>query len=288
MEFISQIIINSIIAGALYTIVALGFNLIYATAKFFNLAHGVMATVGGYGVYYFSGLLGLPTILGVILGLLVAGLVGLLSELFIFAPLRSRGATDMVLLVASLGIFTALESVVALFFSDQFETLPIVFSSLKNITIFGGTLTPVQLLIVVSAIVSTASLWYVMRYTKFGKASRAVADDETVAEIVGINTGAIMRWIFFIASLLAGLSGILLGFDTGIQPIMGLPLMLKGIIASIIGGVGRLWGGVLGAFLLGFVENFGIISISGEWKDVIAFSLLIFFLLLRPQGIISK
>jgi branched-chain amino acid transport system permease protein len=94
--------------------------------------------------------------------------------------------------------------------------------------------------------------------------------------------------VFFIGSALAGLAGILAGYDTGLEPTMGMSLLLKGVIASIIGGIGNVYGGVLGAFLLGFVENFGIWKISGEWKDAIAFGLLIIFLLFRPQGIFGR
>ena len=117
---------------------------------------------------------------------------------------------------------------------------------------------------------------------------KAISDDEEVAKIVGINTNKIIGRVFFIGSAIAGLAGILTGFDIGIEPTMGMSLLLKGVIASIIGGVGSVYGGVIGAFLLGFVENFGIWKISGEWKDAIAFSVLILFLLFRPNGILKK
>jgi branched-chain amino acid transport system permease protein len=94
--------------------------------------------------------------------------------------------------------------------------------------------------------------------------------------------------VFFLGSAIAGLAGILVGFDTGIEPTMGLSLLLKGVIAAIIGGVGNVYGGVLGAFLLGFVENFGIWKISGEWKDAIAFAALLLFLLFKPSGLLKK
>ena len=132
------------------------------------------------------------------------------------------------------------------------------------------------------------TLSVILKKTLFGKAVNAVADDEEVAKIVGINTNKIIAAVFFIGSSIAGLAGILVGFDTGVEPTMGLSLLLKGIIASIIGGIGNIYGAVLGAFLLGFVENFGIWKISGEWKDAIAFGLLIIFLLFRPQGILRK
>ncbi|PIR77056.1 MAG: branched-chain amino acid ABC transporter permease, partial [Candidatus Magasanikbacteria bacterium CG10_big_fil_rev_8_21_14_0_10_38_6] len=120
------------------------------------------------------------------------------------------------------------------------------------------------------------------------KAVRAISEDEEMARIIGIDTNKIIGYVFFIGSAIAGFTGILVGFDVGIEPNMGLNLLLKGVIASIVGGIGNIYGGVLGAFLLGFVENLGIWKISGEWKDAISFALLIVFLIFRPRGIMNK
>ena len=181
-----------------------------------------------------------------------------------------------------------METILAILFTSQFQTLSA--GNLKVYEMFNGlaVITEVQLLMLASAIILFFGLFFLLKYTIFGKAVKAIGDDEEVSKIVGINTDKIIGRVFFIGSAIAGLAGILVGFDTGIEPTMGLPLLLKGIIASIVGGIGSMAGGILGAFLLGFVENFGIWKISGEWKDAIAFLLLIFFLLFRPTGIIKK
>lgn len=288
MNIIPQLVLNSIIAGAIYTLIALGFNLIYGTTKFFNLAHGVMTTVGGYAVFYFAKILGLNVYIAIILGVALAGLIGFGLDKFIYLPLRKRKASNMVFLVASLGAFTAIQATIAILFTSQFQTLSQNTDTQKLFEIFGGVITQTQLIIILSAILIMAGLLLLLYKTQFGKAVRAISDDEEVAQIVGINTDKIISYVFFIGSAVAGLAGILVGFDTGIEPIMGLSLLLKGVVASIVGGVGNIYGGVLGALLLGFVENFGIWKISGEWKDAIAFTLLIVFLLFKPQGIINK
>ncbi|NIA18441.1 MAG: branched-chain amino acid ABC transporter permease [Actinobacteria bacterium] len=285
---IPQLILNSIIAGAIYSLIALGFNLIYGATKFFNLAHGVMAAIGGYSVFYFAKTLGWDLWLAVIIGILLAGLIGYISDKFIYAPLRKRKASSMVLLVASLGAFTALQAIIAILFTSQFQTISGKVGAQNIYEIFGGVITQTQLIILISAIAIMTGLALLLKYTMFGKAIKAVSDDEEVSKIVGINTNKIIGYVFFIGSAVAGLAGILVGFDTGIEPTMGLSLLLKGVIASIVGGIGSIYGGVLGAFLLGFVENFGIWKISGEWKDAIAFGLLIIFLLFRPQGIVKR
>lgn len=286
-SIIPQLIVNSIIAGSIYSLVALGFNLIYGATKFFNINHGAICAIGGYAVFFLSKQLGLNVVLAIIIAILFAGLIGWLSDLLIFRPMRKKKASGLILLVASLGLFTAIQAVLAIIFTSQFQTLSSNIGKTKVYEVFGGVITEVQLIILVVALLIMVGLGLLMKFSKFGKAIKAVSDDEEVAKIVGINTKKIVMWVFFIGSAIAGAAGIAVGFDTGIEPTMGMNLLLKGVIASIIGGVGHVYGGVLGAFLLGFVENFGIWKISGEWKDAIAFGLLIIFLIFRPGGIIN-
>lgn len=288
MDIFPQLVLNSIIAGAIYMMIALGFNLIYSTVKFFDLGYGVLTAVGGYGIFFFYKQLGLDLSLSIALGVAIAGALGYAVSKIVYKPLRARKASNMVMLVASLGVFTALQAIIAILFSSQFQTLSMNAGGDRVFEITGAVITQVQLIILVSGLVIMGVLGFVLKKTMFGKAVKAVSDDEEVSKIVGINTDKITGGVFIIGSMIAGLAGVFVGFDTGIEPTMGMSLLLKGVIASIIGGIGNVYGGVLGAFLLGFVENFGIWKISGEWKDAIAFGLLIIFLLVRPQGILKK
>jgi len=284
-SIIPQLVVNSIIAGSIYSLVALGFNLIFGTTKFFNMTHGVICAIGGYTVFLLSKKLGLDLYLAITIAILFSGFVGYLSEKFIFLQMRNKKASGMVMLVASLGLFTALQAIIAIFFSSQFQTLSKNIGTTKIYNIFGGIMTHTQLVILVSALLITVVLAIVIKKTKFGKAVQAISDDTEVAKIVGIDTNKVIAKVFFIGSAIAGVAGIAIGFDTGIEPTMGMNLLFKGVIASIIGGVGNVYGGVFGAFLLGFVENFGIWKISGEWKDAIAFGVLILFLIFKPGGL---
>ncbi len=285
-SIVPQLIANSIIAGALYTLVALGFNLIYGVTKFFNLAHGVVAAVGGYIVFAFTKQLEWGAPVAVVLGIVGAAFISWLIDRVIYRPMRQRKSSQMVLLVGSLGVFTALQAVIAIIFTSQFQTLGGVSGEIKTFTWLGATITDIQAIIISSAVLITIGLAWYIKKSYFGKSVLAVSDDEQVAKVVGINTEKVIQRVFIIGGAIAGLAGILVGYDTGLEPTMGMNLLLKGVIASIIGGIGNVWGGFLGAFLLGFVENFGIWKISGEWKDAIAFGLLIIFLLVRPRGIL--
>ena len=132
------------------------------------------------------------------------------------------------------------------------------------------------------------ALIFFLRKTSFGKAVRAIGDDEEVSKIVGINTTVVIAIVFFIGAMYASLAGILNGHDTAIQPRMGLLLLLKGWIASVIGGIGNLYGAIVGGFVLGMIEQFGIWDLAGEWKDAISFILLILFLAFWPKGLIPR
>lgn len=287
-SIIPQLILNSIIAGSIYALIALGFNLIFGATKFFNIGHGVISAIGGYAVFLLSKQWGWDIYLSIIVAVLFSGLVGYLSEKLIYLPMRNRKASGMVMLVASLGFFTAMQAIIAIIFTSQFQTLSQNIGSTKIYNFFGGVMTQTQLWILIAGVIITIVLTVVMNRTKFGKAVKAISDDNEVAKIVGINTNKIIGRVFFIGSAIAGVAGIAIGFDTGIEPTMGMALLFKGVIASIIGGVGNVYGGVFGAFFLGFVENFGIWKISGEWKDAIAFGVLILFLIFKPNGIFGK
>ncbi|MBI3573590.1 branched-chain amino acid ABC transporter permease [Candidatus Kaiserbacteria bacterium] len=192
------------------------------------------------------------------------------------------------LLIASLGISAAIEALIAILFSSQFKTLSNLLPPETIFNINGAAVTSVQVLIIAGSLLTLFSFWLLLSYTKFGKAVRAIADDEEVAKIVGIDTDRIIVRVFVIGAAVMGLTGILVGFDTGLEPHMGFLLLLDGAIAAIVGGIGNVYGAFFAAYLLGFAENFGVWYVSGEWKYAIAFAVLIFFLLFRPQGFLGK
>ena len=154
--------------------------------------------------------------------------------------------------------------------------------------ILSAVITPIQILILSVSIVLFAILWLIVDKTKMGKAIRAVADDPIGASVSGIYPEKVILYAFGIGSAIAGMAGVLISLETNIEPTMGFNAILKGIIASIIGGIGSIPGAVLGGFFLGIVENLGIWKIQAGWKDTIAFAVLIVFLLLKPEGILGK
>lgn len=285
MEIGVQIALNAVIAGALYALIGLGFNLTYSTARFFDLGYGAVAVAGGYAMYFLYDDLGLSIALALVLAVAIAGSLGFITEKLVYRPLRQRKATPTVLLIASLGVLTVIQAVVTMLFTSEFRTLSQDNLGERVFSIFGGAITQTQVLILIAALAIMAVMGFALRYSMFGKAIRAIADDEEVAQVVGIDSEKLIGIVFFIGAAIGGTAGIATGFDTGLQPTLGLSLLLKGIIAAIIGGLGNPYGGVAGAFLLAIVENVGVWYFTGEWRDALAFAVLTLFLLLRPQGI---
>jgi len=279
-----QLVINGIIAGSIYALVALGFTVIYRTVKFFHFAHGVVYTAGAYFAYTLFILLHWNFILTFLLSIIFTALLGIAIDKAVYCPLRAKKASNLIFLLASFGIFIFLQNLIALIYGNQIFTLR-TGTIKEGYHIFSVVITPIQIIILSVSIALMFLLWLFIQRTKLGKAMRAVSDDSLAASVVGINPNKTILASFAIGSALAGAAGILISLETNIEPTMGFTAILKGIIASIIGGIGSIPGAMFGGVLLGIVENLGIWKIQAGWKDTIAFLILIIFLLLRPGGI---
>ncbi len=282
-----QLVFNTLITASIYALTALGFVIIYRTVRFFHFAHGAVYTVGAYVAYSLYRQAGAPFVVAVLVAALVAGFLGVLIDRAVYVPLRRKKASSLVLMLASFGVFIFFENLIAMIYGNQILTMrtgPIR----EGYHILGAVITPIQIMIIVVSLVLMVLLWLFIKLTKFGKSMRAVADDRVAASVVGINSERTIMLSFFIGSALAGIAGVLVSLETNLEPTMGFSALLKGIIAAIIGGTTSIPGAVLGALLLGAAENFGIWYIPAGWKDAISFTILIIFLLFRPQGILGK
>ncbi len=218
---------------------------------------------------------------------LLAGAVGVALYRGLYLYMQKGARSPLIMLVASLGILLAITAFTTIVFQSAPRPLPEAFGS-DPWTIGGANIKGFSIFTIGVAFMGFAFLLIVLRRTSFGKAVRAIGDDEEVSKVVGINTTVVIAVVFFIGAVYAALAGLLSGHDTAIQPRMGLLLMLKGWIASVVGGIGNLYGAIVGGFALGIVEQFGIWDLAGEWKDVISFVVLIMFLSLWPKGLIPR
>ena len=283
---INQLVTNGIIAGSIYALIAIGFTVIYRTVKFFHFAHGVVYTAAAYLAYTFAILLGVHPIISFLLAIILAGILGIIIDRFVYFPLQQQKASNLIFLLASFGVFVFLQNLIQLIYGAQILTIrtgPVK----EGHHFLGAVITDIQILLLVVSGALLVAVWWFVQKTKLGKAMRAVSDDPVAASVVGINPEKTILAAFAIGSALAGVAGILISYETNIEPTMGFTAILKGIIASIVGGIGSIPGAVAGGFFLGLAENLGIWKIQAGWKDTIAFAILIIFLLLRPGGIMG-
>jgi len=280
---LSQIVVNSIVSGAIYALLAFGFTITYGTLKFFNMAHGVAFTVGAYLCYFFRISLGLDLPWAVSCAVIGTAVAMVLVDLVAYARLRARHAPSWAMVVSSLGVAIFLEATLSLVFGT--DTLTLRTGATKpGLAILGAIITPTQIAILLVSTVLVALLTIYLHMTRRGKALRAMADDSELSVVIGVQPRATYMSTFALASGLAAVAGCLVALETDLYPTMGHSALLKAIVASIVGGIGNVPGAVFGGLFLGFAENFGIWKLSSGWQDGIALALLLIFLLLRKSG----
>ncbi|PIN77258.1 branched-chain amino acid ABC transporter permease [Candidatus Woesearchaeota archaeon CG10_big_fil_rev_8_21_14_0_10_34_8] len=278
----SQLIVNSIIIGSIYALVASGFSLIYATNKYMHFAHGVAIALAAYIVYFLSLHISFP--IACILTILLSGCFGVAMHRCIYLPLQKRGASTVILLIASIAMLIFFENLIQLIFGADVKTIRIL-EVTRGIDFFGAVVTPLQFIIVLVSLIIFAALFMFMKFTVLGRNMRAVADNKELASIVGINHARVADYSFFIGSCLAGVAGILIGMEQNLTPLMGTMLIIRGFTGAVVGAVEVVAGAIVGSYILGFAENFGVWYLPSGYKDAIAFILLFIFLLFKPHGI---
>ncbi|PSO44731.1 MAG: branched-chain amino acid ABC transporter permease [Parcubacteria group bacterium QH_9_35_7] len=282
----SQLLVNGLIAGSIYALIASGFSLIYTTNRFLHFAHGTMAAGGAYLTWLFFQQLGLNFAVSSLLAIVATALLGVIVFLVVYKPLKDRGSSSAVLLMAGLALLILLENLILLIFGADVKSINFLKVG-EGWTVLGANITTLQLTIIGTSVVLLVLLWLFINHTRLGKIMRAVADNPELAKISGINTERIQIYGFAIGSALAGVAGLLIGMEQNLEPTMGTSLIIKGFTGSVIGGVTSLPGSVLGSYLVGLVENFGVWWLPSGYKDAIAFTLLLVFLLIKPSGILG-
>lgn len=280
---VTQLIVNGIIAGAIYALMAASFSLIFNIVKFMDLSPGAVFVVAAFSAYFFNVTLGLNFGLSFVLALLIAGIVVVLINSLVYRPLRKRKASTFIILLSSFGVFLFITGVILLLFGAEVRTfgLPIT----KGYELFGAIITKVQIVLIVVSLVLFLLMYLFMNHTKLGKAMRATSDNPQIASTLGINVEKTITQTFILSAILTGVAGILVALEQNLEHSMGFVVILKGLTASVIGGIGNVPAALIGGFLIGIVENLGIWYLPSGYKDAIAFVILIIFLLFKPSGI---
>lgn len=292
-------LVPGVTLGSVYALIAIGYTLVYGVLQLINFAHSEVFMAGGFGGLFMvlalvgpqhpSGLTSVVYLgLGMVAGALAGGVIAFGLERVAYRPLRRRHAPRLVFLISAIGASFFLFNL----FGKMFGRLPIRVPDLYGdgvvFTLFGAPVRTKQLVLIVSAVVLMLVLDRIVNHTRLGQGIRAVAQDAETASLMGVNIDRVVSQTFVIGGLLGGAAGFLFGTFANVQYTMGFLPGIKAFAAAVLGGIGNIRGAMLGGLLLGIVENLGVTCISTQWKDVIAFVVLVLILMFRPTGILGE
>jgi branched-chain amino acid transport system permease protein len=306
-----QVLLDGILLGFMYALIALGYTMVYGVLEFINFAHSEIFIVGAFvGVEILlalrkAGLLEtlpwLPLLLAVLLaGMLASGLLAVSIERIAYRPLRH--APRLIPLISAIGVSFFLQDAIRLFESIWHNAFNLVYPTLdvlnRRYDLTATVDVPLKsLVVIVAALLMLWGLWALVNRTKIGTAIRAVAEDQAAASLMGINVNRIISLTFLIGGAMGGAAGVLFGVQYGlINPYTGFIPGLKAFTAAVLGGIGNIPGAMVGGLVLGLLEAFAASYLSlltggafgAEYKDIFAFSVLILILIFRPKGLLGE
>ena len=283
-----QQLVNALWLGSVYALFALGYTLVFGVLDILNLAHGAVFMWGAFFGLLAVTRLNMPIWAALLVAMLGAGILGIVLDRVAFRPLRKRNAPQLAAIISSIGASTILVSLAQGAFGAQVSRFPFDTLPAQVFTAGPVRVTLVQVIVFAVSLVLMAALLLFMRRSRSGKAMRAVAYSGRISSLLGIDVDRIIVTTFFVSSALAGASGVFLGLAfSAISPFMGAPIELKGLAVIILGGLGNVPGAILAGFLLAATEVFGVAYVSSDFRDAIAFTVLILVLLIRPSGILG-
>ncbi|ETR70767.1 MAG: branched-chain amino acid transport system permease protein [Candidatus Magnetoglobus multicellularis str. Araruama] len=299
LEILIQNILNALQWGSFYALIALGYTLVYGVLLLINFAHGDIFMVGAYVGFFFAILftgnsfiqipfdipLWLVFILTVVLSMIVTSFVGVTLERVAYRPLRRKGANRLYVVITALMCGLILENANLAFFGASRRMFPELID--KTIYTFGTiSISNIKIMVIITAIMAFIILELIIRKTRIGMAMRAISYDRVAVPLMGIPIDRVIVFTFVLGSSMAALAGVL--FVTAypvLEPYMGAIIGWKAFIAAVVGGIGEIRGAFVGGFLLGFIEIFVAAFFPSTFRDLIAFSLLLLLLSMKPTGL---
>lgn len=287
---LAQQLVNGLSLGALYALFALGFTLIFGVLGVINLSHGAIFMIGAYAGVEALARFGVPLAVALPFAFVVSGLFGLVIDVLVLKPLRRRNAPHLIPMIATIGIGIALNNTVQGIFGAANMRFPAgtIPTDTMEVAAFGLTVgfTAIELAIILLSFALMAALIFVIRRTQVGRALRAIAESPKAAYLVGIDVEGLFRLTSFVAAGLGGVAGVMIGlYSNAIFPLMGQPMLQKGVAVIILGGMGDIRGALFAGLFLGFAEVLSVAYIGSTMRDAVAFGMLFLILLVRPKGL---
>lgn len=284
MTLLLQALINGLMTGALIAVPAVGFSAIFAVLRYPNFAIAAYATIGAFAGWWANVRLGLPVVPALAVAFAVTGAVGVAAEETALKRLRGNGA--LIVAIASIALNLVLENIVRFLFGNDMRgyDLPLA----RDLRFGELRIGPQQLQSLALSVAIMAAMFLFLRYTRFGKAMRAVADNPDLARLKGIDPALIAIVTVFLGAGLTGVGGVLIGLDTSIDPLTGYRVLLSVFAAAVLGGLGSIPGAVVGALALGIAEELALIVVPATYRTAVGFVAILLMLTFRPRGILGE
>ncbi len=296
---------NGLTYGAIYSLIAMGYTLVYGVLRLINFAHSEVFISGGFAVYFTLTWLGFggaapdlspvaligDLLLAAVAAMVAAGIVAIILERVAYRPLRRRNAPPLVFLITAIGASFTIQYIWYAFRGANAESAVIMFRPQAIFTVFGTDIDDQQITIVAAAILVMVVVDRFINHSRFGRGIRAVAQDPDTATLMGVNKERIIMITFLVGGLLAGVASLfyVMKVPSGVQYSGGFNLGIKAFAAAVLGGIGNIRGAMLGGVLIGLIGNYGqtLLGLS-QWSDIIAFVALVVILMFRPTGILGE
>ena len=282
-KMLLKFIINGIVTGLLYSMLAIGFALVYNTTRILHIAAAGIYVFAAYMFWWLASGLGLPLAVAAILAVLLSMVLSWLSDRALYRPLRKKKSSLNVMMVASIGLMTVIVNLLAMLFGNEARRVDNAY--FEPVMLGGAVVTVPQLYQVITAVVSISLFLILLTCTRFGSRIRALSADETLFDILGYNRQQTYSVVFLVSGLFIGLASCTTAYDVGLKPDLGMTVIVNAMVAMILGGSGRFGTCVLGGLTLGMLQALVELRFSADWKNAVAFVVLLLILFLRPQGL---
>ncbi|MGT2774952.1 branched-chain amino acid ABC transporter permease [Streptococcus hyovaginalis] len=281
-----QQLVNGLILGSVYALLALGYTMVYGIIKLINFAHGDVYMMGAFVGYYLISTFHMNFFVALILTMIITAAIGVLIEFLAYRPLRN--STRIAALITAIGVSFFLEYGMVYLVGAEARAFPQAMKTVKY-DLGPVSVTNIQLIILAVSIILMLALNYIVKQTKMGKAMRAVSVDSDAAQLMGINVNSTISFTFALGSAMAGAAGVLIGlYYNTMNPLMGMAPGIKAFVAAVLGGIGIIPGAAVGGFIIGMLETLSIAIGLSSYKDAVVYAILIVILLVRPAGILGK
>jgi len=282
-----QQLVNGLTLGIIYALVAVGYSLVFGILRLINFSHGSVYAFGAHAAMVFLGFeFGLlPSVLA---SLVLTGLLGIAIDKIGLEPLRKKKSKGISALITTIGISYIIQNLLMITLGSQTKFFPKLFD-FGSITVLGTVIGIRQLIIFAIALALLAFLTFIVNYTKIGLAMRAIEQNQKASHLMGVRVNSVITFTFFLGGASAAIAGTLIaGYYQMVYPTMGFMVGLKAFAAAVLGGIGILYGSILGGLFIGVSETFAATYLGGSYRDAIAFLILIIVLLIRPSGLFGK